>query len=87
MKTTITLDQLKEVYAQHSAEINLSDAVESMEQCNEQADQTYYHVVTGAALPTRTALQWANFFALQTAQEQGADRRATVKFHADAYGE
>lgn len=86
MRTSITIKEIKSIYAMHGASMSELDFIESMEQCNEQADVVYTDI-HGKPTKPRSADQWAHFFALQTAQEQVSDSRATEKFHADAYGE
>ena len=84
MKTSITIAEIKSIYALHGADISPSDLIESMEQCNEQAD-VVYNDIWGKPTKPRTAEQWAHFFALQTAQEQGADCLAMARFQSAAY--
>lgn len=85
MKTSITIEEIKSIYALHGADISPSGLIESMEQCNEQAD-VVYNDIWGVPTKPRTADQWAHFFALQAAQEQGAYCRAMAIYQADAFG-
>ncbi|MCR0998687.1 hypothetical protein [Serratia rubidaea] len=62
MATQISMQQLKSIYAQHGADVPDHEIQEILEFCNENAD-ALFHDRNGNPLPTRTALEWANWFA------------------------
>ncbi|ECG1895520.1 hypothetical protein EI460_17675 [Salmonella enterica subsp. enterica] len=83
----ITLVQLQDIYEQCGAYISDRDAIDVLSQCNEQADKVYYHHTTGAPLPTRTATEWAKYFAEGEADQQRCEALEAAQFHHDAYGD
>lgn len=85
MKSSVTIADMKRIYAKAGAEISDADLPEEMDVCNEQADMVR-HDVFGKPLPSRTAEEWARFYALQTAEEQNADGIASRQFDYNAYG-
>ncbi|MEQ9910954.1 hypothetical protein [Pectobacterium polaris] len=87
MKSQITLEQLKAIYAARDVFLLEDSALEMLAQVNEQADEVYYHVATGAALPSRTAREWAELFAEEEAHTQNCEAREYAQFHHDAYGD
>lgn len=69
MRSSVTLPQLKAIFLNCGAKSSDADLIECMNQCNEQAD-IIYQDIWGNDVKPRTACGWAEFFALQTAQEQ-----------------
>ena len=82
---TITIEQIRSIYASHGAEMSESELLESLGQCNEQSG-VIYNDIFGNPCPVRYAEDWAHFFAKQDADYQHSDALATAKFHCDAYG-
>ena len=87
MKSQITLSQLMDIYERRDVFLSEKSATEMLEQCNEQADEIYQHFTTGEALPTRSATEWAIYFADQEAHQNRCDAMAYADFSRDAYGE
>lgn len=87
MKSSITMAELVAIYNQYDLTLSDKDAQETLDQCNEQADQVYLKYGVGEPLPTRSASEWAHYYASGLAHEILCDSMAADDFHRNAYGE
>lgn len=87
MKSSITMAELVAIYSQYDLTLSEKDAKETLDQCNEQADQVYLKYGVGEPLPTRGASEWAHHYASGLADEIQCDAMAADDFYRDAYGE
>ncbi|HDS1208886.1 TPA: hypothetical protein QDZ84_003938 [Shewanella algae] len=82
---SISTLQVKNIFAQHGASISEKDLEETTAQCNEQHLQ-FYPRYDGTGYNCRTAKEYAEMWAIEAANEQGADILAMGKYEHDAYG-
>ncbi|MFV8981124.1 hypothetical protein [Serratia fonticola] len=85
MATQISMQQLKSIFEQYGADVSERQLLDTLDQCNEQADEVY-NDYKGNPLPPRTATQWAHHFARGEAEEQRCEGLAAADFQRNAYG-
>lgn len=69
---TITMQEIKIIFAMHNVSESESDMADVLAQCNEQSGVQYFDI-HGHKMPIRHAEDWAHFFALQTYEERRGD--------------
>ena len=69
---TITIEEVKSIFAMHKISESDSGMADIMAQCNEQSGVQYFDI-HGNKMPIRYADDWANFFARQIYEERSGD--------------
>ncbi|CAI1534941.1 Uncharacterised protein [Serratia marcescens] len=82
MTTQISMPQLKSIFEQYGADVSERQLRDTLEQCNEQADVVY----NDNPLPSRSATEWAHYYAGGEAEDQRCEGVAAADFQRDAYG-
>lgn len=72
MKSSITVEQVYDIYRTAGVLCCMDGLVDVTAQCNEQADEQY-NGFDGKPIKPKSAREWAEFFAQQDHQEQSQD--------------